>query len=33
EDHIDHIETELGLIDKVGIQNYMQRQMQMAGEE
>ena len=33
EDHIDHIETELGLIDKVGIQNYMQRQMQMAGDE
>nr|WP_163501885.1 bacterioferritin [Halomonas socia] len=33
EDHIDHIETELGLIDKVGIENYMQRQMQMAGDE
>ena len=33
EDHIDHIETELGLIEKVGIQNYMQRQMQMAGDE
>jgi bacterioferritin len=33
EDHIDHIETELGLIDKVGIENYMLKQMQMAGEE
>jgi bacterioferritin len=33
EGHIDHIETELGLIDKVGIENYMQRQMQEAGEE
>ncbi|WP_416139501.1 bacterioferritin [Halomonas sp. HK25] len=33
EDHIDHIETELGLIDKVGIENYMLKQMQEAGEE
>ncbi|MGJ7456681.1 bacterioferritin [Halomonas sp. MA07-2] len=33
EDHIDHIETELGLIDKVGIENYMLKQMQLAGEE
>lgn len=32
EDHIDHIETELKLIDQVGIQNYMLRQMQMAGD-
>ncbi|MCE8017862.1 bacterioferritin [Halomonas sp. MCCC 1A17488] len=33
EEHIDHIETELGLIDKVGIENYMLRQMQEAGDE
>lgn len=33
EDHIDHIETELGLIDKVGIENYMLKQMQEAGDE
>lgn len=33
EDHIDHIETELGLIDKVGLENYLQKQMQEAGEE
>ncbi|MFC2991012.1 MULTISPECIES: bacterioferritin [Halomonas] len=33
EEHIDHIETELGLIDKVGIENYMLKQMQVAGEE
>lgn len=33
EDHIDHIETELGLIDKVGLENYLQRQMQEAGDE
>ncbi|MDR5893476.1 MULTISPECIES: bacterioferritin [Halomonas] len=33
ESHIDHIETELGLIDKVGIENYMLKQMQVAGEE
>lgn len=33
EGHIDHIETELGLIDKVGLENYLQKQMQEAGEE
>ncbi|MBB3191443.1 bacterioferritin [Halomonas cerina] len=33
EDHIDHIETELGLIDKVGLENYLQKQMQEAGDE
>ncbi|MFP4138507.1 MAG: bacterioferritin [Halomonas sp.] len=33
EGHIDHIETELGLIDKVGIENYLQKQMQEAGDE
>ncbi|MDN3521162.1 bacterioferritin [Halomonas ramblicola] len=33
EEHIDHIETELGLIDKVGLENYLQKQMQQAGEE
>ncbi|MDT0502036.1 MULTISPECIES: bacterioferritin [unclassified Halomonas] len=33
EEHIDHIETELGLIDKVGIENYMLKQMQEAGDE
>ncbi len=33
EDHIDHIETELGLIDKVGIENYLLKQMQEAGDE
>ncbi|SDK24888.1 MULTISPECIES: bacterioferritin [Halomonadaceae] len=33
EGHIDHIETELGLIDKVGIENYLHKQMQEAGEE
>ncbi|NAW32851.1 bacterioferritin [Halomonas alimentaria] len=33
EGHIDHIETELGLIDKVGIENYLLKQMQEAGEE
>ncbi|MGM0703299.1 MAG: bacterioferritin [Pseudomonadota bacterium] len=32
EGHIDHIETELGLIDKVGIENYLHKQMQEAGE-
>jgi bacterioferritin len=33
EDHIDHIETELGLIDQVGLENYLQKQMQEAGGE
>ncbi|MCE0734299.1 bacterioferritin [Halomonas sp. G15] len=33
EGHIDHIETELGLIDKVGIENYLLKQMQEAGDE
>lgn len=27
EEHIDHIETELGLIDKVGLENYLQKHM------
>ncbi|WP_087719948.1 bacterioferritin [Salinicola salarius] len=27
EEHIDTIETELGLIDKVGLQNYLQKKM------
>ncbi|MEM9422657.1 MAG: bacterioferritin [Pseudomonadota bacterium] len=27
EEHIDHLETQLGLIDKVGIERYMQSQM------
>lgn len=33
EEHIDHIETELGLIDNVGIENYLMRQMQEAGDQ
>ena len=28
EEHIDIIETELGLIDKVGLENYLQKQME-----
>ena len=27
EEHIDIIETELGLIDKVGLENYLQKKM------
>ena len=30
EEHVDWLETHLGLIDKVGIQNYMQTQMESA---
>ena len=33
EEHIDIIETELGLMDKVGLQAYLQTQMQKAGGE
>lgn len=28
EDHIDYLETQLGLIDSVGLQNYLQSQME-----
>lgn len=31
EDHIDHIETQLELIEKVGLQNYLQSQMDEQG--
>lgn len=30
EEHIDMLETELGLIDKVGLENYLQKQMHEA---
>ncbi|OHV07759.1 bacterioferritin [Kushneria phosphatilytica] len=33
EEHIDAIETELSLIEKVGMENYLQRQMQLPGQE
>ena len=30
EEHIDYLETQLGLIDKVGIENYLHKQMETA---
>ncbi len=33
EGHIDHIETQLKLIEQVGIQNYLQKHMALATDE
>ena len=33
EEHVDFIETQLGLIEKVGLQNYQQSQMKPLGDD
>ncbi|WP_027348557.1 bacterioferritin [Halotalea alkalilenta] len=33
EEHIDHIETELSLIDKIGLPNYLQNQLKPVNEQ